>query len=321
MKQKHYYSRSNAKDTAAEMAAEMKTISCNYCKKDGHKIRDCLVLQLKEERKEKWLQDAAANRKQKSELDFPPLVPDHFKKTDISLDYKKIVISSLTENEKKKIDQQHEAALVKQHKEAREEEIQKHLAYLEREERRKEKTERLEKEKEERKINFIHRMEEKYGRRWFILEFIDKDEDKLNQEEEEWRRDCDADYEETCRIRNENEEYEILDHLQKESEERERLEEIEREKYIQSHKESMTPAKFHNWFCEFLYQEEIHLMDAVDDWQNEGFCERSVALYHYERYAPARYVEDMTGVPKDYTDKPLEREEKQQKKDKENKMK
>jgi len=311
---KHYYSRSNAKNTAAEMTAEMKTISCNYCKKDGHKIRECPVLQIKEERKEKWLQ-YEANKKQKIKLDFPPLVPDHLKKPDISLDYKKMVMSSLTENEKKKMEEQHKAVLAKQRKEAREEEIQKHLAYLQRVERRKEKAERLEKEKEERKINFIHQMEEKYGRRWFILEFMDPDEDKLNEEEEEWRRDCDAQYEDENRIREEQFEEE-MDRLEKESEERERLQEIEREKYIQSHRESMTPTKFHNWFCEFERQEEIELMDALDDWHNEEFYERSVALHHYEKHAPARYVEDayMTGVPKDYTDKPLEREEKQQKK-------
>ena len=68
MKKSNHYSRSDAKDAYAEM-----NHYCNYCKEDGHKIRDCLAIKIKEQRKHEWVKQEEVKKKN-FEMDFPPLV-------------------------------------------------------------------------------------------------------------------------------------------------------------------------------------------------------------------------------------------------------
>ena len=73
----------------------------------------------------------------------------------------------------------------------------------------------------------------------------------------------------------------------------------------------MSPEKYYIWLRNFEEQEERECMESLDHWLDEGFYQKSISLRRYEKHAPARYVEyaHLTGIEKDYTDKPLERED------------
>jgi hypothetical protein len=89
-----YYSRSDAKCAAYEIQQDTRenqshTISCNYCKEEGHIKRYCPSLKLKAEREKKRAQEEE-NKKKKFEDDFPILIScnNSGTKIDRELNYK-----------------------------------------------------------------------------------------------------------------------------------------------------------------------------------------------------------------------------------------